>query len=165
MPIAYKKAPAFRGKDVVLSIGRSQMRIEDGREYTDQRLRPFVRHGFLVEVQQAEVVAPAEAPAPAPVASEPEVPAVPAVAASVIDDDVTQQTQIVDPKAGGTDHETEITDPSNADVASGSGDDDDDQGDDQDDEDPGVDPAAEQAGGDDMGQKTRKTRGKRSKKQ
>jgi len=65
----YKKAPAFRGKDVVLSIGRTQIRVEDDREYTDQRFGKFVRYGFVVEVQSAPLVAPAVAedpPSPAP---------------------------------------------------------------------------------------------------
>lgn len=75
--MAYKKAPAYEGKDLTLQVGRADMKILDGVKYTDDRLARFVGMGFLVNVpadDKAPTVATggekrvAKAPAPAPAA-------------------------------------------------------------------------------------------------
>lgn len=59
----YVKAPKWLGKDLILQVGRGDMRIADTGVYDDARLAKFVGMGFVVE-------APEKKPAPvAPVAT------------------------------------------------------------------------------------------------
>jgi hypothetical protein len=78
----YRKAAAFVGKDLSLNIGRSDMRIEDGREYDNPKLAKFVPLGMMEVVpeesseaaHEAETVVPppSEPPPKAPAAKKPE---------------------------------------------------------------------------------------------
>lgn len=65
MPTKYAKAPKWKGKDLILTVGRGDMRIADGGAYADPRLAKYVGMGFLVEVKEQPAAAPAAPATPA----------------------------------------------------------------------------------------------------
>jgi len=104
MPTTYRKSPAFKGGDLVLSVGRSQIRILDGHDYTDQRLAKFVQAGMLVEVPDAKPVSPPPAPVAArvqaptpPTPPTPPPPVEPVVSDTELDDDEQDDDEASDP--------------------------------------------------------------------
>lgn len=58
--MAFKKAPKFVGKDLTLTVGRGDVRILDGKTYTDSRLEQYVKQGFLVRATEESASTPAQ---------------------------------------------------------------------------------------------------------